>query len=323
MATDALHPRRIAIPAELAGERLDLALVRLVPGVSRARIQELIKDGGVRVDGVVATRAAQPLAAGGTLEILAVARTRERAGGEAAGELAVVFEDDDLAVIDKPAGTLAHPTSVVRGGTLSELATRRWGELPAPQGADRPGIVHRLDADTSGLIVVAKSALAAERLVELFRARAVEKGYLALVAGEPRFDSDWIERPLGRSSQRPDRMTVLPEGGGRPAQTFYRTLERRRGFALLECWPKTGRTHQIRVHLAAIGHPLVGDRVYPGRVRRPLPADAPRLARHALHAHVLRFAHPVSGAPLAFELPLAADLQRFLDWMRAGTAPLI
>ncbi len=309
-------PRTFRVPPELSGQRLDRALVELLGGLSRTRVQELIRDGGVRIDGAPAERAAQLLEEGGTIEILDVPRSRVRPGGPSAAELVLVFEDEHLAVIDKPAGTLAHPTSVVQGGTVSEAATARWGALPAPQGSDRPGIVHRLDADTSGLMVLARSEAAAGALVRAFRERAIEKGYLALVHGEPRFDSDWITTPIGRSPKRPDRMCVLE--GGRAAETFYRVRERFQRFALLECWPKTGRTHQIRVHLASIEHPLAGDRVYPGRVRAPLPKDAPPLARHLLHAHALRFAHPVTGERLEFEREVPAEFGAWVEWLRPG-----
>jgi 23S rRNA pseudouridine1911/1915/1917 synthase len=310
-------PRIFRVPAELAGERLDRALVALLAGeLSRTRVQELILDGGVLLDGRPAERSAELLAAGGTIEVRDVPRSRLRPGGRGEGELVVLFEDEHLAVIDKPAGQLSHPTSVVQGGTVAELARARWGELPAPQGEDRPGIVHRLDADTSGLLLIAKEERAAGELLRAFRERRVEKGYLALAHGAPRFDSDWISSPIGRSRQRPDRMRVLAEGG-RPAETFYRVRERFPGFALLECLPRTGRTHQIRVHLASIEHPLVGDRVYPGRVRQRIPPGAPPPRRHLLHAHALAFAHPVSGAPLSFESPPPPDLQEWLDWLRA------
>jgi 23S rRNA pseudouridine1911/1915/1917 synthase len=309
--------RTFRVPAELAGGRLDRVLTAFLAGeLSRARIQEWIRDGGVRVDGQTVERPAEIVEEGQTIELVEVARARVRAGGPQGAELVVLFEDEHLAVIDKPAGQLAHPTSVVRGGTVSELAESRWGALPAPQGQDRPGIVHRLDADTSGLLVIARSAAAAEALVEAFRARAVEKRYLALVHGDPRFDSDWITSPIGRSDRRSDRMRVLPAGEGRAAETFYRVLERFALFTLLECRPATGRTHQIRVHLASIEHAIVGDRVYPGRVRRPLPAAAPPLARHLLHASGLRFAHPVTAAELAFESPVPADFDAWLAWLR-------
>jgi len=319
-------PRTFRVPPQLAGERLDRILVELLGGQhSRTRVQEWIGDGAVHLDGAPAERASQRLEAGQTLELRSVLRTRERPGGPARGELRVVHEDEHLIVIDKPAGTLSHPTTVVRGGTVSELATERWGRLPAPQGEDRPGIVHRLDKDTSGLMVLARSEAAATGLVRAFRRRAVEKVYLALVHGDPRFDSDWIETPLGRSRRHPERIAVLPEEeGGRPAATFYTVLERfgpgRSGsLALVECRPRTGRTHQIRVHLSSIELPLVGDKVHTGRVKRPPPAgDAPAVTRHLLHASRLAFEHPVGGERLAFEAPLPADFQAWLTWLRAA-----
>ena len=309
--------RTFRVPPELAGERLDRVVTAFFEGaLSRVRVQEWIRDGGVRVQGRVELRPSVLLEAGQEIELFDVPRSRVRAGGPPGGELRIVFEDEHLAVIDKPPGQLTHPTTVVRGGTVSELAVERWGALPSPQGADRPGIVHRLDADTSGLLVVARDAAAGAALVAAFRARAVEKRYLALVHGDPRFDSDWITAPIGRSDKRSDRMRVLAPGEGRAAETFYRVLERFALFALLECLPATGRTHQIRVHLASIEHSIVGDRVYPGRVRRPIPADAPPLARHLLHAAGLRFAHPVTGAALAFESPLPSDFDAWLTWLR-------
>jgi len=307
--------RSFRVSPDLAGERIDRALVELLEGtLSRTRVQELIQDGAVSVDGVPTDRPALLLELDQEIALREVPRSRRRAGGPPDGELSIVFEDEDLVVIDKPAGTLAHPTTVVVGGTVSELAVARWGSLPAPQGEDRPGIVHRLDSDTSGLMILAKSAPAAEALVSAFREREVEKRYQAIVHGEPRFDADWIETPIGR---RRERMCTLPEGEGQPAATFYQVKERFGDFALLECRPKTGRTHQIRVHLSSIEHPLVGDRIYPGRVRRPLPAGAPRPERHLLHASGLSFVHPVSGEALAFESPLPAEFQAWLDWLRA------
>ncbi|NOT32001.1 MAG: RluA family pseudouridine synthase [Planctomycetes bacterium] len=311
--------RTFRVPPELAGARLDVALVELFEGsLSRTRLKELIEDGGVRVDGTPTARASQPLEAGQEIELRDVPRSRERAGGPVGGELVLVYEDEHLAVIDKPAGQLSHPTTIVRGGTVSELAAARFGALPSPQGEDRPGIVHRLDADTSGLLVIVKSAAAAEPLVAAFRARTVEKRYLALVHGEPRFDSDWINAPLGRSGRHADRVCVMPAGEGRPAETFYRVCERFGRFALLECRPTTGRTHQIRVHLASIELPLVGDRLYTGRSRVPLPAGAPAIERHLLHAAGLCFTHPVTGEGLVFESVPPADFQEWLAYLRAA-----
>lgn len=320
-----LDPRSLTVPATLDGARLDLVLVELLEDVSRVRIQELIKDGGVRVAGAPAERASQPVEAGWTLELLDVVRSRVRTGGPPGPEreLDVIHEDEHLVVLDKPAGMVAHPSSVVRGGTVSERMVERYGPLPSPQGEDRPGIVHRLDADTSGLLVVARSEEAAAGLMTAFQERTVDKHYLALVFHPPRFDSDWIETRIGRLPGRPDRMSVATEEGqGREASTYYETLERFRGFGYVRLKPETGRTHQLRVHLASIDHPLVGDRVYRGRrgLSRHMPKEAPAPTRHALHASELAFTHPVSGERLAFEVPLARDLQRFLDWLRAREA---
>ncbi len=341
--TDEPVPRKLSLSQAQVGLRLDRALAELLPEISRTRLKELILDGGVWFEGECLRRPSARVETGGEIEIRSVPRARERSGAASEAEPRVLFEDEDLAIIDKPAGQISHPTSVVRGGSVSEWAAARWGELPAPQGEDRPGIVHRLDSDTSGLMIVAKSERAAPALLAAFRDRKVEKRYLALVHGVPRFDSDWIEAPIGRSRKRSDRMSVIenprpedeprleplrigeeprePEdktkgGKGLEASTFYTTRERLGRFALLECQPKTGRTHQIRVHLTHIEHPLVGDRVYPGRKRVELPRQAPPMARHALHAAGLIFEHPVSGESVHFECSMPEDMQRFLAWAR-------
>jgi 23S rRNA pseudouridine1911/1915/1917 synthase len=322
MPSDLPSQASFPVSPELSGMRLDRALARLLPGVSRTRLQELIRDGGVRVDGELALRPSQTLEGHRTIELVGLPRSRMRRGAAAGASFELLYEDEHLAAIAKPPGMIAHPTSMVQGGTVSELAVARWGELPAPQGEDRPGIVHRLDGDTSGVMVLAKSEEAGEMLVAQFRARNVKKRYIAIVLGEPRFDSDWIEKPIGRSPRRSDRMSVMPEGEGRPAQTFYEVHERFGPAALVECRPRTGRTHQIRVHLASIGHPLVGERVY--RIRRGprprLPGSAPQLARHALHASAIELDHPVDGRKLLFESPLWEDMQELVDWLRARAA---
>ena len=311
---------RTTVPPELDGERLDRALARLAGGRSRARLREMVEDGRVRLDGRPVIRPAHPVRAGQALEAELVERDRSRPGGELALELPVLYEDADVAVVDKPPGMVCHPSSTVRGGTLSERLTERYGPLPSLQGDERGGIVHRLDADTSGVLVAARTEPAARALLDAFRERRVEKRYLALVHGDPRFESDWIEAPIGRSARHSQRMAVVPEGEGREAATFYEVVERFGDWALVSCRPVTGRTHQIRVHLSHVGMPLVGDRLYRGSSRRhfpPLPEGAPDLARHALHASSLAFPHPTTGERCAFEAELAHDVAALAAWLRA------
>lgn len=309
---------RWEVPSELVGERLDKALVELLGGVSRSRIQELIGDGGVYVGDAVETRTSRAMESGDVVRVVPVTRSRERRGAPEGARFLVRFEDEHIAVISKPTGMVAHPSSVVRGGTVSELALEQYGELPDVQGEGRPGIVHRLDAETSGLMVIAKSRAGGEGMVELFRERKVEKTYVAVVHFEPRFDSDWIEAPIGRAEKRSDRMTVVPEGEGREAQTFYETKLRSRGFAFMIARPRTGRTHQIRVHLSSIDHPLVGDPLYTGRrgLKLSIPKEAPKPERTLLHSRAIAFDHPVSGERVEVEEELPADVAAFLAWMR-------
>lgn len=302
--------------------RLDRVLVLQLPDLSRTRIQELIRDGAVFVEKSPSLRMSLAMEAGWEVEVQMLASTRIRSGGPEGKPLVVVFEDEHLVVINKEAGCVAHPATVVRGGTVSERAVHMFGPLPSAQGEDRPGIVHRLDADTTGAMVVAKTAAAAAELVRMFRDHEVKKTYEALVFGAPRFDTDWIEVPIGRQKGRPDRMSVLEEGTGRSARTYYETIERFQSFGHVRCLPETGRTHQIRVHMGSIDHPLVGDRVYRGRrgLNRTLPKGAPKLERHALHASALNFLHPITQAPLEILVPLPADMQRLLDWLRKAQA---
>ncbi len=311
-------PETYIVPPELDGERLDRALTELVEGVSRSRLQELIKDGGVAVEGERCERLSVAVETGWRIELSEVPRSRMRSGS-GDQDLTMLFEDEHLLVVDKPAGMVVHPATVVRGGTVSERLDERYGPLPRVQGDDRPGIVHRLDADTSGLLVVARTEATAHALVEAFAERRVEKEYEAIVFGQPRFDSDWIETPMARAPGRPDRMSVVAPGEGREARTFYETVARFEAFGHLRLKPVTGRTHQLRVHLASIDHPLVGDRVYRGRrgLSRHVPREAPSLQRHALHARRLSFDHPATGERVTFEAPLAQDFAAFLAWLEA------
>ncbi|HVS20119.1 MAG TPA: RluA family pseudouridine synthase [Planctomycetota bacterium] len=313
-------PRSRRVPPELAGVRLDRVLGSLWPSVSRTRLRAALEAGGVRVDGLPAGRASAPVAVGASVELdlqHLEPRTRPSQPGLA---MRVLFADDDLAVVDKPAGLLVHPSPAVRGGTLCEQAVERWGPLPNLQGVDRPGVVHRLDAGTSGLVVLALREAAMRELLRQFREREVEKTYLAVVHGEPRFDTGWIEGDIARSPAAPERMEVVADGQGRQAVTWYEVRERLGPASLVECKPRTGRTHQIRVHLASLGHPLVGDPLYRPRQlpARRLASDAPVPERQALHAWRLAFAHPVRGERVSFESPLPADLEALLAHLRSG-----
>ena len=315
---DQEHHSRLEVPADLDGVRLDRALAALVAEFSRERLREMVQDGRVQVAGTTTTKPSHAVSAGDVLDIDLVPRDRTRAGSAADAELAVVHEDEHILVVDKPVDMVVHPSSVIRGGTLSELCVERFGPLPAVQGEDRPGIVHRLDKDTSGLVVLARTQAAGEDLVKQFREREVEKAYLALVFGDPRFESEWISAPIGRVPGKGERLSVMPEGEGREAETYYEVRERFGDFALLECRPKTGRTHQIRVHLSSIEHPVVGDKLYRGRKYsgRGLPKAGPPLRRQALHAYRLGFRHPASGERVEFEAPLPDDMRAVVEYLR-------
>lgn len=304
-----------------AGMRLDVFLASQPEVGGRALAKQLVDDGKATVDG----RRVKPglyLEAGQQVVFTVdIAVVRDPLAPDLPlPEVRVLFDDPHLCAIDKPAGLAAHPVedkSVV-AHTVASWARARFGELPTAPDAHRPGIVHRLDRDTSGVMVVAKTEVAMAALRQQWKERAVHKEYRCLVHGEPRFQSDWIERPIATDPRHPDRMTVVTEGG-RESQTYYEVLERFRGFAHVRCEPKTGRTHQIRVHMTSIGHSLVGDRVYRSRMRQhdALPAGAPSPGRQCLHAHRLAIAHPVTGEPLQFEAPLPADMQALLQWLRS------
>jgi 23S rRNA pseudouridine1911/1915/1917 synthase len=314
-----MQVQRFTVPPELAGERLDRALARLVPSLSRTRLKQLVREGAVALDGAPCLRPGARLDGGEALAIELRPRAEPPPASGPGLALDVLHEDDDLVVIHKPPGVVVHPTENQRGSTIAELAAARYGPLPTLQGVDRPGIVHRLDAATSGVMVLGRSERAFASLMRQFRERSVAKTYLALVWGEPRFESGWIEHPIGRSERDPSRFTVLPPGHGRAASTYWEAAERFAGLSLLRCHPKTGRTHQIRVHLASIDHPIVGDKLYQRRGGPPLalPPEAPPLARQALHALSIDLEHPATGERVRFEAPLEADIGAMLVWLRA------
>jgi 23S rRNA pseudouridine1911/1915/1917 synthase len=286
-----------------AGGRLDSWLAAHLTEHSRAEIQRWIGEGRVTVSGRL-ERASHKLAAGE----LVVVRVPEPKAYDVEAEpipLAILYEDGDLLVIDKPAGMVVHPAAGHWHGTLVNAVLYHCPDLEGVGGVHRPGIVHRLDKDTSGLILVAKNDRAHRELQSQFKGREVEKSYLALVYGLVSPSSGEISAAVGRDVRQRKRMAIMP--GGRAAVTLYETLGAYGKYALLSCHPVTGRTHQIRVHLAHIGHPIVGDMVYGGRRRPPVPCQ-----RQFLHAHRIRFRLPGTGEKVEFTSPLPVDLQGVL-----------
>lgn len=281
--------------------RLDAFLGTRAPDLSRSYAKKLIADGLVTVNGSEA-KPAYALRGGDLVSVVIPDPERLDLTPEPI-DLAVVYEDADLIVVDKPAGMTVHPAPGHPRGTLVHALLAHCPDLAGIGGVERPGIVHRLDKDTSGLIAVAKNAAAHRSLTGQFKARTVSKMYLALVKGRPKPSEGRIDSPLGRDPRH--RKRIAPVDGGREAITGYRTAAVFKGVTLLEVRPRTGRTHQIRAHLASIGHPLVGDALYGGR--------SPLLSRHFLHAARLEVDHPRTGERLALESPLPADLMTALD----------
>ncbi|MGD9694940.1 MAG: RluA family pseudouridine synthase [Thermoleophilia bacterium] len=294
---------------EMAGRRLDAALGGLAEVGSRAEAQRLIEAGRVRVDGVARPKR-HLLAAGERIEVRPTpAPPSELVPEEMA--LVVRYEDDHLLVVDKPAGVVTHPSAGHPGGTLVHGLLAH--AVAGGRDPSRPGIVHRLDRDTSGLLVVARSERAHRRLQRMLRDREVVRRYLALVHGAAP-PALTVDRPIGRDRRNRTRMAIAAGEDGRDAVTHLRRLEELGRFSLLEARLETGRTHQIRVHLESAGLPVVGDRVYGRR------AEALGLDRQFLHAARLSFPHPESGEPIDVESPLPDDLQGALDLARARAA---
>ncbi len=327
LPTDATVFTRVA-SHEQAGQRVDRFLAEAIGGLSRSRVKSLIEDHRVRRDGSEVSQPAEPVRAQATytLDFPAAAPSVPQAQDI---PFPILFEDRDVLVLDKPAGLVVHPAPGNEDGTLVNALLAHCGEtLTGIGGERRPGIVHRLDKDTSGVMVVAKTDLASAALTQAFAARDIDRFYLALCWGLPNPTSGDIEGAIARDPRDRKRMAVRPDGGGgKEALTRYRTLAHHAGAAsLLECRLATGRTHQIRVHLAHRGHPIVGDPVY----LRRLPATAKGLdpdsrallldfPRQALHAARLGFRHPRSGANMSFTTPPPSDMQALLD--RLNLAP--
>ena len=297
------------VPAECAGWRLDAALARLFPEHSRSRLQSWLKDGLIRVDG--AALPAKCKVHGGERVEFAVDQP-VAAGPTGAAEdipLDVIYEDDQLIVIDKPAGLVVHPGNGQPSGTLLNALLHH---APALAEIPRAGIVHRLDKDTSGLLVVAKTLTAQTDLVRQLQARTVKRHYLALALGIVAGDGT-VDAPMGRHAVQRTKMAVV-RSGGKDARTHYAVRERFAKCTLLECRLETGRTHQIRVHLASIKHPLAGDPTY-GRAKSG-DARLDAFPRQALHAWRLALRHPVNGEEMHWESPLPDDFARLLESLR-------
>ncbi|QDV06580.1 Pseudouridine synthase [Planctomycetes bacterium Poly30] len=318
------------VAESLGGARLDVVLADAVSSWSRSRLQKAVKSGSVEVDGVPITRPNTAMKAGQKVSIRLddERETSTDTRGGIINDLTVLYEDDEIAVIDKPAGLVTHPNPRQIAGTVSDLAVERYGPLPEVQGENRPGIVHRLDRLTSGVLVLGRTESALQNLKAQFQARTVQKTYNAIVHGVPRFDTEWLTGAIATSTQSPDRMRVVPEhlredmleaGEARTAETMIETLETFGFASFIAAMPKTGRTHQIRVHLLAAGMPILYDRVYKigGAPKLPIPAGVPRMERPALHARRLEIDHPKTGERMTFEADLPADMAGLLAWMRA------
>ncbi|MEO1062356.1 MAG: RluA family pseudouridine synthase [Actinomycetota bacterium] len=303
--------RRIVVPDAAAGERVD-RLLALELDLSRSAIARLVDSGGVAIDGEAVATRSRRLAAGEVVEVEVPEPEDPRPAADPDVPVVVVHEDDDLIVVDKPVGLVVHPGAGHRDGTLVNGLLARFPELADVGDPARPGIVHRLDRDTTGLLAVARSPEAYDGLVEALAARAVGRTYHVLVHGVPEAPSGRIDAPIGRSSRDPTRMAVVADG--REAVTDYEVLETMPAAqaARLECRLHTGRTHQIRVHLRAIDLPVLGDDRY-GRMRHG--AERPML-----HAHRLRLTHPLTGDELELESPTPPDYESVLARLRAARA---
>jgi 23S rRNA pseudouridine1911/1915/1917 synthase len=302
------------VPADLDGERLD-RVVAVIAGISRAQARLLIETGGVALDGTVVEAPALRVSARAGLEIQPVAAAAPLQAEEVA--FSVAWDDAHLAVIDKPAGIVTHPGAGNQSGTLAGGLIYRWPEVEGIGDEDRWGIVHRLDKGTSGLLVVAKTSPALEGLRRLIKLRQMERTYLALVQEPMAIETGTVDAPIDRDPSRPMRRRVHPTG--RAARTHYQQLASWAEHALLRVELETGRTHQIRVHLTAIEHPVVGDRTYGAAANDP--ADPGRVW---LHSWKLSFEHPITGDQVSCEAPLPEDLARSLAILgtpESGTVP--
>ena len=304
----------VRLVAEAAEGRLDRFLADRLSHLSREYLQKLIREGLVRVDGTPQTKPSRPLKPGAVVEVEVPAPVPMQVLPEDIA-VPILYEDEDLAVIDKPAGMSVHPGAGITTGTLVNALLHRMQDLSGIGGVERPGIVHRLDKETSGLIVIAKNDFTHQELSEQFATRRVKKIYYAIAHGKSKQDFT-ADMPIGRDARNRKRMTVTP--AGRMAVTDF-IVERNwlPHACLLQCRPLTGRTHQIRVHLAAQNHPIVGDKIYGGAPQRKSIELLRDFPRHALHAGEIRFLHPRTTKDLHFESPLPEDMQGLIEALDA------
>ena len=319
MAPTAPGVHALMVPPEASSQRVD-RYVADVTGLSRSHVQKLISAGNLTSDGVP-LKANAVIGPGTALELIVPEPERLDLLAEPEIAVRIVYEDGDLLIVDKPAGLVVHPSPGHSSGTLVNalLGLADGGGFGGIAGVERPGIVHRLDRDTSGLLMVARTDVAQHSLMAQLKARRVKKTYLALVVGEVAAEVGRIEAPIGRDTAHRTRMAVVPDG--RPSTTGYRVRERFAGWTLLELDLVTGRTHQIRVHLDAIGHPVAGDPLYGTGTSRRGPrvtGDAPPLTRLFLHAWRLQLTSPSGGQLIRAEAPLPAELDDVLEAMRTG-----
>jgi len=297
----------LTVPESERGKRLDVLLQQQLPEYSRSRLQDWIRGGRVRVNGA-AERASYRLRGGETVEVEPAGLPPLTAEPEEL-PLDILYEDADVIAVNKAAGMVVHAGAGVRSGTLVNALLHRFKKLSQVGGEERPGIVHRLDRGTSGVLLVARNDAAHRNLAAQFASRKVQKVYTALVHGTVKAERGRIEKPISRDPARRVRMTARGERG-RAAITEYRVLRRFAGYTLLEVEIKTGRTHQIRAHFASLGHPVAGDRLYGAPAKPP---GRPPLDRLFLHARRVRFLQPTTGEPVTVEAPLPAELTEWME----------
>jgi 23S rRNA pseudouridine1911/1915/1917 synthase len=324
-------PQRFTVAPEQAGQRLDIFLAEQLPAFSRSLLRRSIDAGHVQVDNITC-KASHRLEPGNAVVVTEVAAPREGPKPQNI-PLNILFEDDGIVVVDKRAGMIVHPAKGHWEGTLASALAHHFGtSLSSVGGPTRPGIVHRLDRETSGVIVVAKTDQAHDALAAQFKSREVKKEYLAIVLGVPDRDRDVVDEPIGdHPTNREKKAIRRQDPNARPAVTVYETIERFAGFAFVRALPRTGRTHQIRLHLAHIRHAVLCDKLYGGRNKIteleliPPPKighddqqayDKTLLNRHALHAHKLTITNPTTGQPQTFEAPLHSDMETVLAALR-------